>query len=325
MQYLCERYCIKLTWDRIVVSWDSVTPTFCRSQNRFRRSRSIPRRRGRRKDLSREAPWRSHAANKDTWPHPPSRWSRSLYSRSAIIIATVKNYARNLPLPFISSIMSRLMTVIWSYWHRPMWGQPRRREEKKKNNTELVITDGDVRIRSDEFLTKTYLSPGAPRTEGVSAAGEEALAVAEEHLDVITTILDALALILTGVDLVLRRGPRGVLQVRKRRQRQAVQIISEKTHFIYISVIACSPRVVKRVPSAKPDAINPLKVHWRRRDVAVLSPLVASVTFLVATSVKLSWILVNQPSLRSNEINQFLPRIGNAGSRNKSRSFNGPP
>lgn len=96
-------------------------------------------------------------------------------------------------------------------------------------------------FESNGFLSRnTYLSPRAPRTEGVSAAGEEALAVAEEHLDVITTILDALALILTGVDLVLRRGPRGVLQVRERRQRQAVQIISEKTHFIYISVIACS-------------------------------------------------------------------------------------
>jgi len=157
----------------------------------------------------------------------------------------------------------------------------------KKITRSSLYYGRDVRIRSDEFLSRTYLSPGAPRTEGVSAAGEEALAVAEEHLDVITTILDALALILTGVDLVLRRGPRGVLQVRKRRQSQAVQIISEKTHFIYISVIACSPRVVKRVPCAKPDAINPLKVHWRRRDVAVLSPLVASVTFLVATFVKL--------------------------------------
>lgn len=101
----------------------------------------------------------------------------------------------------------------------------------------------------------SYLSPRAPRTEGVSAAGEEALAVAEEHLDVITTILDALALILTGVDLVLRRGPRGVLQVRERRQRQAVQIISEKTHFIYISIIACSPRVVKRVPYARSQTL----------------------------------------------------------------------
>lgn len=65
------------------------------------------------------------------------------------------------------------------------------------------------------------------------------------------TILDALALILTGVDLVLWRGPRGMLQVRERRQRQAVQIVSEKTHFIYISIIACCPRVVKRVPFAK--------------------------------------------------------------------------
>jgi len=83
-----------------------------------------------------------------------------------------------------------------------------------------------------------YLSPRAPWTEGVSAAREEALAIAEEHLDVITTILDALALILTGVDLVLRRGPRSVLQVRERRQRQAVQIIPEKTRFTYIFINA---------------------------------------------------------------------------------------
>lgn len=73
-----------------------------------------------------------------------------------------------------------------------------------------------------DYFGRTYLSPRAPRAECVSAAGEEALAVAEKHLDVITTILDALALILTGVDLVLRRGPRGVLQVRQRCQRQAV-------------------------------------------------------------------------------------------------------
>ena len=50
------------------------------------------------------------------------------------------------------------------------------------------------------------------------------------------TILDALALILTGVDLVLRRRPGGVFQVRQRRQCQAVQIIPEKTRFIYIFV-----------------------------------------------------------------------------------------
>lgn len=90
------------------------------------------------------------------------------------------------------------------------------------------------RTRTRGFLSGTYLSPRAPRAEGVSAAGEEALAVAEEHLDVITTILDALALILAGVDLILRRGPRGVLQVRERRQRQAVQIIPERTRIIYI-------------------------------------------------------------------------------------------
>lgn len=83
---------------------------------------------------------------------------------------------------------------------------------------------------------ETYLSPRAPRTEGVSAAGEEALAVAEEHLDVITTILDALALILTGVDLVLGRGPRSVLQVRERRQCQPVQIVPERTRFICIFI-----------------------------------------------------------------------------------------
>lgn len=73
----------------------------------------------------------------------------------------------------------------------------------------------------DKILSK-YLSPCAPRAESVSAASEETLAIAEEHLDVITTILDALALILTGVDLVLRRGPRSVLQVGERRQRQAI-------------------------------------------------------------------------------------------------------
>jgi len=90
----------------------------------------------------------------------------------------------------------------------------------------------------DKILS--YLSPRAPRAEGVSAASEEALAIAEEHLDVIATILDALALILTGVDLVLRRGPRSVLQVRQRRQRQAVQIIpGKKRHvFIYIFINA---------------------------------------------------------------------------------------
>lgn len=102
--------------------------------------------------------------------------------------------------------------------------------------------DGGPHGHGDSFREgHTYLSPRAPRTEGVSAAGEEALAVAEKHLDVITTILDALALILAGVDLVLRRGPRGVLQVRQRRQRQAVQIIPEKkTRIIYnfISVLS---------------------------------------------------------------------------------------
>lgn len=81
-----------------------------------------------------------------------------------------------------------------------------------------------VRSQSDRLLfpRRTYLSPRAPRAECVSAAGEETLAVAEEHFDVIMTILDALALILTGVDLVLRRGPGSVLQVRQRCQRQAV-------------------------------------------------------------------------------------------------------
>lgn len=117
-----------------------------------------------------------------------------------------------------------------------------------ERSTELVITDDEDSVRwtrshpipkregvrrdsSPVVLVETYLSPRAPWTEGVSAAGEEALAVAEQHLHVITTILDALALILTGVNLVLRRGPRGVLQVRQRRKSQAVQIIPEKTHF----------------------------------------------------------------------------------------------
>lgn len=54
------------------------------------------------------------------------------------------------------------------------------------------------------------------------------------------TILDALALILTGVDLVLRRRPGGVFQVRQRRQRQAVQIIPEKTYRLYLHFSRCA-------------------------------------------------------------------------------------
>jgi len=112
-------------------------------------------------------------------------------------------------------------------------------------------------------LVETYLSPRAPWTEGVSAAGEETLAVAEQHLDVIATILDALAFILTGVNLVLRRGPRSVLQVLQRRQRQTVQIVPEKTRFTVSR--SRSPRVIGGRACPKLAAINSLKTCSHRR------------------------------------------------------------
>jgi hypothetical protein len=128
---------------------------------------------------------------------------------------------------------------------------------EREKETQLVITNG---IRSAYPHVETYLSPRAPWTEGVSAAGEETLAVAEQHLDVIATILDALAFILTGVNLVLWRGPRGVLQVLQRRQRQTVQIVPGKTRFTVSR--SCSSRVIGgRVLPSQPRsaAINSLK------------------------------------------------------------------
>lgn len=217
----CER-----TWNRIVESWGSGRPASYRSQDRLRRNRSMRRRRARRKDPSREVPWRSHAASTDTWPRPTSRWSRSLYSRSAIIIATVIEttvaYRAARPRSRSKSAVTRANDgddLFIDASNRQAVTSRNGKQALKSRNYERGIP----LARSDGIYFRwTYLSPRAPRAECVSAAGKEALAVAEEHLDVITTILHALALILTGVDLVLRCGPGGVLQVRQRRQRQAV-------------------------------------------------------------------------------------------------------
>jgi hypothetical protein len=69
------------------------------------------------------------------------------------------------------------------------------------------------------------LSPGASWTEGIGAAGEEALAVAEENLDVIVAVIDALAFVLTGDGLIFGRRPGRVFYRRQRRQGQAVEVV----------------------------------------------------------------------------------------------------
>lgn len=86
------------------------------------------------------------------------------------------------------------------------------------------------------------------------------------------TILDALALGLTGVNLVLWRVPRGVLQVRERRQRQPIQMISEKTQefpFTLISLIrgtwafsSARHRETRSLPLSSFSFLRKPAVHW---------------------------------------------------------------
>lgn len=64
-----------------------------------------------------------------------------------------------------------------------------------------------------DFGKKTHLSPGALRSEGISAASEESLAVAEEDFDVVVAIQLGLTLVLTKLHLLRGSEPECLLQL----------------------------------------------------------------------------------------------------------------